>query len=53
MDELPVAVGMHEYGQLSVRITTQGHTISEVVEAFECALRGAGYSFDGNFELED
>jgi len=53
MDELPISVGMHEYGTLNVRIATQGHTISEVVAAFECALRGAGYCFDGHFELEE
>ena len=52
MDEMPISVGLHETGTLSVRITTQGHTINEVVEAFECALRGAGYCFDGHFELE-
>ena len=51
MDEMPIVEGFHKCDGLEVHIKTQTHTIQEVVEAFECALRGAGYSFDGHFEL--
>jgi hypothetical protein len=51
MDEMPIVKGKHACDLLSVEIVSQGHTLSEVVEAFECALKGAGYCFDGHFEL--
>jgi hypothetical protein len=53
MDEMPKTVSMHKCDGLTVMIRTQSHTINEVVEAFECALRGAGYCFDGHFEFEE
>lgn len=51
MDDMPIVCGSHKCGELEVSIKTKEHTIDDVVEAFECALRGAGYCFDGHFEL--
>jgi hypothetical protein len=53
MDELPIVEGFHKCGNLEVIVKSQGHTIEEVVLAFECALRGASYCFDGHFELTE
>ena len=53
MDEMPIVEGFHKCDGLEVHIKTQGNTLPQVVEAFECALRGAGYCFDGHFELEE
>ena len=50
MDEMPLVEGFHKCDGLEVHIKTQGHNINEVVEAFECALRGAGYCFNGHFK---
>ena len=51
MDDMPIVTGKHSCDLLSVEIVTQGHTVQDVVDAFESALRGAGYFFDGHFEL--
>lgn len=53
MDEMPILEGLHKCGKLEVSVKAQEHTISEVVTAFECALRGAGFCFEGHFELEE
>jgi hypothetical protein len=51
MDDMPTVEGFHKCGNLMVHVKSQGHTIQEMIDAFECALRGAGYCFDGHFEL--
>jgi len=53
MEDHPIVSGKHSCDLLSVEITSQAHTLDEVVEAFECALRGVGYCFDGHFVLEE
>jgi hypothetical protein len=53
MDEMPTVEGFHKCGGLEVHIKIKEHTIPEVVEAFECALRGCGFCFNGHFELTE
>lgn len=53
MEEMPIVEGFHKCGNLEVFVKCQGHTIEDMVEAFECALRGASFSFDGHFVLEE
>ena len=53
MDEMPIVEGFHKVDGLEVHIKSQEHTLTEVVQAFECALRGCGFCFDGHFELTE
>jgi hypothetical protein len=53
MDEMPIVEGMHRCDGLEVHIKTKEHNLTEVVTAFEHALRGCGFCFDGHFELDD
>lgn len=41
----------HSYDGLKVTLKVDGHSIEDVVQAFEAVLRGCTYSFDGHLEL--
>jgi hypothetical protein len=45
------SIGIHKHGGLKVMVVAQEHTIDEVIQAFECALRGASFVFNGHLEL--
>lgn len=52
VDELENPItSSYEHNGLRIEITVKCHTIDTVAEAFENVLRGAGYNFDGCFEL--
>lgn len=42
---------MYEYDGIRVILTTRQHTVSDVLTAFEYALRGQGYVIDGHLEV--
>lgn len=46
-------VSEYSYEGLHVKLETSGHTIDEVLEAFENVLRGQGYCFKGNIQIID
>lgn len=41
----------YQFGSLKVTLTTQGHTLSDILEAFEYVLKGQGYSWKGGLDF--
>lgn len=41
----------YEYEGLKIVLTTQDHSLSDVLEAVEYVLRGQGYSVDGHLDV--
>lgn len=50
MDNRP-QISVYKYGDLKVMLVSNGHTISQVLEAFENVLRGSGFHFRGQLDF--
>jgi hypothetical protein len=51
MDELEKTRSSYKHGELTITMVTRGHNLSDVIEAFECALRGHGFYYNGKLEI--
>ena len=52
MDNLDT-INIFKANGLKVMLVTNGHTIDEVLEAFENVLRGSGFHFTGTLTIEE
>lgn len=52
--ELPKTVSIYKCDDLKVMICSRGNTLEEVLEAVECAIRGAGFYLEiGSLTIEE
>ena len=46
-------ISIYKADGLKVMLVTNGHSINDVLEAFENVLRGSGYFFKGNLVIDE